>query len=69
MTSKSGMGGSHALGHDAGDLIRVVPRVRARVSVPTAQRVLAGAIVPMVAVTVWLALTSDHLARPLGAAL
>jgi signal transduction histidine kinase len=39
------------------------------VSATTAQLLVAGAIVPMVAVTVWLALTSEHLARPLAAAL
>jgi signal transduction histidine kinase len=61
--------GATALGQGVGDLIGVGPLVRPRVSATTAQRLVAGAIVPMVAVTVWLALTSEHLARPLAAAL
>jgi signal transduction histidine kinase len=57
---------AQALGHGVGD--RLGGRlVRTRVSASTAQLV-AGAIVPMVAVTVWLGLTSDHLARPAAAA-
>ena len=45
------------------------PFARTRVSTTTVQLVLAAAIVPMVAVTVWLALTSDHLQRPVASAL
>ena len=41
---------------------------RARVPVPGAPRLAAAAIVPLVAVTLWLALTSDHLERPVAAA-
>jgi len=51
-----------------GDVIGVGPLVRARVSATTAHLLVAGAILPMVAVTVWLALTSEHLARPVAAA-
>ena len=40
-----------------------------RLSRTTAQRLVALAVVPMVAVTVVLALTSDHLQRPVAAAL
>jgi signal transduction histidine kinase len=40
---------------------------RVRVSATTAQRLVAVAIVPMVAVTLWLALTSEHLAKPAAA--
>ena len=47
-----------ALQLDLGDWIGARPLVRARVSATTAQGVVAAAIVPMVAVTVWLALTS-----------
>ena len=42
--------------------IGATPPARARVSTTTAQRVVAAAIVPMVAVTVWLAVTSEHFA-------
>ncbi len=45
------------------------PLSRSRVSARTMQRVAAAAIVPMVAVTVWLALSSDHLQRPVASAL
>jgi hypothetical protein len=58
-----------ALGQGVGELIWAGPVVRARVSATATQRLVAGAIVPMVAVTVWLALASDHLARPVAAAL
>jgi signal transduction histidine kinase len=37
---------------------------RARVAVSTQQKLVAVAIVPMVAVTLWLALTSEHLDKP-----
>jgi LuxR family transcriptional regulator, maltose regulon positive regulatory protein len=49
--------------------IGATPPARARVSTTTAQRVVAAAIVPMVAVTVWLAVTSEHLQRPVASAL
>ena len=39
------------------------------VSARTAQRAVAAAIVPMLAVTVWLVATSDHLQRPVASAL
>jgi signal transduction histidine kinase len=45
------------------------PRFRARVSPRTVQRLVAVAILPMVAVTVWLAHASDHLERPVASAL
>jgi signal transduction histidine kinase len=45
------------------------PRLGARLSARTAQRAIAVAIVPMLAVTVWLALASDHLERPVASAL
>ena len=41
--------------------------VRARVPVSLVQKVVAVAIAPMVAVTLWLALTSDHLEKPAAA--
>jgi signal transduction histidine kinase len=52
-----------------GEWIGATPRPIARLSPTTAQRVTAAAIVPMVAVTVWLALASEHLERPLASAL
>jgi signal transduction histidine kinase len=58
-----------ALGLGVGDWIGSEPLVGARVSATTAQRAVAAAIVPMVAVTIWLALTSDHLERPVASAL
>ena len=45
------------------------PGLRLAAMASTAQRVVALAIAPMVAVTVWLALSSDHLERPAAAAL
>ncbi len=59
---------AQAPGRGVGDLIGIGPLVRPRVSATTSHLVVAGAIVPMVAVTVWMALTSSHLARPVGAA-
>jgi signal transduction histidine kinase len=59
---------ARAPGGGVGDLIGVGPLIRSRVSTTTSHLVVAGAIVPMVAVTVWMALTSSHLARPVGAA-
>ena len=50
-------------------LARCENRVHAPVSTTTVQRVLAVAIVPMVAVTAWLALSSDHLVHPVASAL
>ena len=44
------------------------PLARVQRSATTTQLWVAAAIVPMVAPTVWLALTSDHLARPAAAA-
>ncbi len=55
----------HAL--EVGDWVGTAPV--ARVSTRTVQRAVAVAIVPMVAVTVGLALTSDRLQKPLAAAL
>jgi signal transduction histidine kinase len=52
-----------------GEWIDAEPTARARVSAARVQRVVAVAIVPMAAVSVAMALTSDHLARPLAAAL
>ena len=43
--------------------------VHAPVSARTAQRLTAVAIVPMVAATLWLVATSDHLQRPVASAL
>jgi signal transduction histidine kinase len=57
------------LGQGVGGSITAPPMVGARVSPSTAHMLVAAAIVPMVAVTVWLGLTSDHLVRPLAAAL
>jgi len=51
------------------DLVAIGPVVRRRVSASARQRWAGAAIVPMVAVTVGLALTSGHLERPLAAAL
>jgi len=51
------------------DLVAIGPLVRRRVSASARQRWVSAAIVPMVAVTVGLALTSGHLERPLAAAL
>jgi signal transduction histidine kinase len=58
----------NAPGEGAGVRVRGVPLVRVGTSA-TSHLLVAGAIVPMVAVTTWLALTSDHLAHPAGAAL
>jgi signal transduction histidine kinase len=55
------------VGLDVGDLIAATPSVDARIAASTAQRAVAVAIVPMVAVTAWLALTSEHLERPVAA--
>jgi signal transduction histidine kinase len=52
-----------------GESIGAATRVHARVSPQTVQRMVAVAIVPMVAVTVWLALSSEHLQRPVASAL
>jgi signal transduction histidine kinase len=50
------------------ELVAAVPRAPAHVSARTAQRVAGVAVAPMVAVTVWLALTSEHLQRPVASA-
>ena len=65
------MSGSAAAAFVPGDadLVAIGPLVRRRVSASTRQRWAGAAIVPMVAVTVGLALTSEHLERPLAAAL
>src|ERR1700742_1639327 len=51
--------------------VPVAPRVGplARASASSTQLIAGAAIVPMVAVTVWLALASDHLKWPLASAL
>ena len=50
------------------DGVEAGPLAGARRSATTAQLWVAAAVVPMVASTIWLALTSDHLARPAAAA-
>ena len=54
---------------DVGEWSRAKPLPRARVSPRTVQRLIAVAILPMVAATVWLAHSSDHLERPVATAL
>jgi signal transduction histidine kinase len=56
-------------GPSVGDQLGASSLAHARVSMTTAQRLAAAAIVPMVAVTTWLVVTSEHLERPLAAAL
>ena len=51
------------------DLVAIGPLVSLRVSASTRNRWAAAAIVPMVAVTVGMALTREHLERPVAAAL
>ena len=65
------MSGSAATAFVRGDadLIAIGPLVRRRASASTRQRWSGAAILPMVAVTVGLALTSEHLERPVAAAL
>ena len=58
-----------ALGQGVRDSIWVRPLVHTGMSTTTAHRLVAAAIVPMVAITIALALTSEHLTRPLAAAL
>jgi signal transduction histidine kinase len=58
-----------ALGLELGDQVGARPLIRLGVSRTTAQTLVACAIVPMVAVTVALALTSEHLQRPVASAL
>src|SRR4051812_44887905 len=60
---------AQALGLGVGEWIGTRPFFPARISAATAQRVLAAAVVPMVATTVWLALSSDHLQRPAASVL
>lgn len=65
LSSSSG----YAAGLNVGDSIGGTVWAPARVSAATAQRVIALAIVPMVVVSVWLALASEHLQRPVASAL
>jgi signal transduction histidine kinase len=58
-----------AVGLDAGEWIGATPLVRAPESASTAQVLVASAIAPMVAISVWLAISSEHLERPAAAAL
>ena len=60
---------AHAFGARADAWIDARPLRRARVSTAAVQRAVAVAIVPMVAVTVWLAAASDHLQHPAATAL
>jgi signal transduction histidine kinase len=60
--------GRVATADEVGAWAGAVPRLRAHVSASGAQQLVAVAIVPMVAVTVWLALASDHLQRPVVSA-
>jgi signal transduction histidine kinase len=60
---------SQTFGVGADGWLGAGPFARTRVSTTTVQLVLAAAIVPMVAVTVLLALSSDHLQRPVASAL
>ena len=59
---------AQALGHGVGDVLGVSPLAGVRGSATTAQRWVAGAIVPLVGLTVWMAVTSEHLERPGAAA-
>jgi signal transduction histidine kinase len=59
----------HAFRLGLADQVGARPLVALGVSRTTAQTLVASAIVPMVAVTVTLALTSEHLQRPVAAAL
>jgi signal transduction histidine kinase len=59
---------SHALPAGFSDGIAARSMVGVRVSTTTAQKLVAVAIVPMVAVTLWFGLTSDHLERPVAEA-
>ena len=70
MAMRLGSGSSaEAVGLDVGEWIGSRPIAGERVSVTTARRVVVAAIVPMVAVIVWLALSSEHLERPVASAL
>src|SRR3954454_5178375 len=57
------------LGVRIDDAVAAWPLLGPRVSARTAQRAVGVATVPMVALTIWLALSSDHLAKPLASAL
>ena len=59
---------AQALGHGVGDVLGVSPLAGVRGTATTAQRWVAGAIVPLVGLTVWMAVTSEHLERPGAAA-
>jgi signal transduction histidine kinase len=60
---------TQTLGLSFGDRISAESRLRPRMTVSAAQSLAWAAVAPMVAVTMWLALTSDHLQRPWGAGL
>jgi signal transduction histidine kinase len=62
-------GSTQALSVALDGWIGASPLFGARVSPRALQRAVAAAVVPMVALTVWLALSSDHLERPLASAL
>src|SRR4051794_3907653 len=69
-TAKGSMRRSAALPTQAPVLlIASLSGVRARVSATLAQRFVAVAIVPMVTLTAWLAVTSEHLEWPVASAL
>lgn len=59
---------SSALG-DGLERVAAGPLLRAHVSARTARGVVSVTIVPMVAVTIWLAAASDHLQHPVASAL
>src|SRR4051795_5773539 len=60
---------SQAPGLDFRDAVVAQPLSRARLSRTTAQTAVAAAIVPMIALTLALAFSSDRLARPVAAGL
>jgi signal transduction histidine kinase len=60
---------TQALGPGFGDRVAWRSLVAARLSTTTVQRLVAVAIVPMAGVTLGLALTSEHLERPVAAGL
>jgi len=51
------------------EVIPVLPEISVGVAPRAMQRALGVAVVPMVAITVWLALTSEHVQRPVASAL
>ena len=58
-----------ALSVDRDDAVAGRPLFGTRLSASTTQRAVAVALVPMVAVTAWLALSSAHLEKPVASAL